>query len=118
MAPREPERVGPLVVTRAASLDPDSVRCANCDKKLAVLLKEEDRIEPSFDELLESGAVAWPNFGWFCSVGWERDYGEKFHLSCAQREAKQGADNPAMQRTGAAGILSFVRKLLGRGSGR
>jgi hypothetical protein len=28
------------------------------------------------------------------------------------------ADNPPMQRTGAAGIVSFFRKLLGRGSGR
>lgn len=27
-------------------------------------------------------------------------------------------DNPPMQRTGAAGIVSFVRKVLGRGSGR
>ncbi len=26
--------------------------------------------------------------------------------------------NPPMQRTGAAGLFSFVRKLLGRGSGR
>ena len=103
-------------MTRAKTLDPSAVRCANCDKKLADIF--DDRIEPSADALIEAGAVTWPNFGWFCSVECERDYGETHHLSCAERGAKKSADKPPMRRTGAAGIVSFVRKLLGRGSGR
>jgi hypothetical protein len=115
MPPREPERIGPFVVSPKA-LDPSAVRCANCDKKLADVF--EDRIEPSFEALIGAGAVAWPNFGWFCSVACERDYGFRFHVSCAQREAKARADNPPMQRTGAAGIFSGIRSWFGRGSGR
>ena len=91
----EPQRIRHLVVTRANDLDPSSVRCALCDRKLADIF--EDRIEPSCEALIKDGAVAWPNFGWFCSVGCERDYGAPFNLSCAEREAKARPDNRSMQ---------------------
>ncbi len=43
------------------------ITCANCDKFLAKYIAEIDAHEPTFDELVECGNVAVPNFGWFCS---------------------------------------------------
>jgi hypothetical protein len=116
MPDRERERIGPFVVTTARNLDPEAIICAQCGKRLAIANGELS--VPSPEELIKNGAVAWPNFGWFCSVECERAYSEEFHVSCAEREATDGADNPPMQRTGAAGIFSFVRRWFRRGSGR
>jgi hypothetical protein len=115
MPDRERERIGPFVVTTARNLDPESIICANCGKSLA--RANGELWLPSPEELITSGAIAWPNFGWFCSVECERAFSQEFRVSCAEREATDGADNPPVRRIGAAGIFSGIRNWFGRGSG-
>lgn len=115
MPDRDRERIGPFVVTAERNLDADWVTCANCNKRLASV--STHAIDPKPEALIEAGAVAWPNLGWFCSVECEQAYSREFHTSCAQREAKKGAGNQTLQRTVAAGMLSRVRKWFRRGRG-
>jgi hypothetical protein len=53
------------------------IRCAMCDKLLAMASMASDRHSPSPEELLERGAVPVPNFGWFCSQECGRRYTEE-----------------------------------------
>jgi hypothetical protein len=77
---RERERIGRFVVTKAENLDPDFVVCANCKRQLAVHDREGDRIVPGPQELVSSGAVPVPNFGWFCSQICGDQYLEEFDI--------------------------------------
>jgi hypothetical protein len=43
------------------------IPCAHCLKLLAKADPQRDSHSPSPEELLASGAVPVPNFGWFCS---------------------------------------------------
>jgi hypothetical protein len=97
MPQRARERIGPFVVTTARNLDPDHVVCAHCGKQLASI--GTDAIDPSPEALISAGAIAWPNFGWFCSAECEQAYSREFHASCSQREAAGGADDQTLPRT-------------------
>lgn len=116
MPERTRERIGPFVETTARNLDPDHVVCANCGKQLASV--GTDGIDPSPEALINAGAIAWPNFGWFCSAECEQAYSHEYQVSCSQREATGGADSQTLQRTGAAVKRSWFQRLFGRGPGR
>src|ERR1700731_4107458 len=77
---RERERIGPFVVTGKDNLSPLGIICANCQKQLAIHDKAADGHIPSIEEILGSGAVAWSNFGWFCSSGCEDAYAKEFNV--------------------------------------
>lgn len=101
MPDRAGERIGTFVITSARNLDPESVVCANCGKWLAAL--GTHAIDPSPETLFKAGAVAWPNFGWFCSLECERIHSQAFHLSCVQRQAARpplddGTPQPVTRR--------------------
>jgi hypothetical protein len=59
---------------------PDII-CAHCGKILARAQPERDTHVPPPEELLASGAVAVPNFGWFCgqdcATRFEQDKGRR-----------------------------------------
>jgi len=76
MAKRQRERIGPFVITGAENLDSNFIVCAKCEKKLARV--EPEGAVPSCEQLLDAGAVAWSNFGWFCSVICESAYAQEF----------------------------------------
>ena len=116
MPERARETIGPFVVTTNRNLDPDHVVCANCGKHLASV--GTDASDPSPEALISAGAIAWPNFGWFCSGECEQAYSREFQGSCSHREAAGGADNSALQRTGAAGKVLVVRERTGFRPGR
>ncbi len=71
-----------IVITRVADLDPRGIACRRCAKLLASLDEASDRFIPSPEELSAAGAVAVPNFGWFCGQpcadAYERDTGVRF----------------------------------------
>ena len=54
--------------------------CSYCDKVLAEVLN--DALRPAWDDLVRTGALPIPNFGWFCSHtcadAYEADYGIRF----------------------------------------
>jgi hypothetical protein len=45
------------------------ILCAQCSKILARYDQSTDSHAPSPEQLHASGAIAVPNFGWFCSQG-------------------------------------------------
>ena len=55
-----------FVITRAADLDPRGIACRQCSKLLSTFDKEAETHTPTVEELLATGAVPVPNFGWFC----------------------------------------------------
>lgn len=116
MPERARERIGPFVLTTARNHDSEHVACANCGKHLASV--GTDAVDPSPDALMSAGAIAWPNFGWFCSAGCEQAYSREFQVSCSQRQAAGGAANQTLQRTGAAVKRSWFQRLFGGGPGR
>ena len=79
---RERERIGPFVVTDMANLSPNGIVCAYCDKQLSTLDRAADEHTPSPEELTSAGAVAVPNFGWFCcqecGQAYEAELGVRF----------------------------------------
>lgn len=77
---RERERIGQFVVTGEANLDPEFVFCSNCRKQLAAHDRENDRIVPGPEDLMQSGAVPVPKFGWFCSQECGDRYSEEFGI--------------------------------------
>jgi hypothetical protein len=50
------------------------ILCAHCGKLLARAVPERDAHSPSPEELLASGAVPIPNFGWFCNQECAKHY--------------------------------------------
>ncbi len=66
MARKVRKHVGSFVVTGEADLDPRGITCAECGKLLASNDPENDCTHPSPEGLMAMGAVAVPNFGWFC----------------------------------------------------
>jgi hypothetical protein len=58
------------------------VTCLNCKKVIALLLEDEDRMEPRAEECYAAGNVPVPNCGWFCSqscaIEFEGSHGVKF----------------------------------------
>jgi hypothetical protein len=85
MSQRKREKIGPFVVTGHDNVELNLIICANCEKKLAEI--DQDRFVPSCEQLLDAGAVAWPNFGWFCSAECEANYGREFGV-WMERDAK------------------------------
>jgi hypothetical protein len=75
-----------IVVTKAADLDPRGIACRHCGKLLATFDKATDTHTPSIEELLAAGAVAVPNFGWFCRQDCGDAYGRE-HGVAFQRDA-------------------------------
>lgn len=76
-----------IVVTKAADLDPCGIACRHCGKLLSVADKVAETLAPSIEDLLHAGAVAVPNFGWFCGQdcgdAYSREHGVAF-----QRDAR------------------------------
>jgi hypothetical protein len=87
MPDRERKRIGRFVVTDHRNFDPEWVVCANCGKRLASV--NEEGIEPSAEALINANAIAWPNFGWFCSPDCEKAYAAEFGVWCSQRETRR-----------------------------
>jgi len=82
---KEREQIGPFVVTREEDLDPRGISCAECGKLLATYDANGDCTQPSAEELVTMGAVAVPNFGWFCgpACGESYEQGDR-HQVCPQ----------------------------------
>ena len=75
------ERIGPFVITGKSNLSEDgSIICAQCGKLLSRYDKESDTHDPAPKQLIESGAIAVPNFGWFCGPTCRDTYGKEFGL--------------------------------------
>ena len=87
MPERSRERIGDFVITRPENLDSSGIICANCQKRLAALA--DGKVSPSCEELIDSGAVAWPNFGWFCGDACEAAYAKESGVQL-ERIAKDG----------------------------
>jgi endogenous inhibitor of DNA gyrase (YacG/DUF329 family) len=68
------KRLSKLVITNAAESNAFAVTCAHCKKRMARIEEETDRMVPSPEALSENGAVAVPNFGWFCSQQCGEDF--------------------------------------------
>lgn len=77
---RARERIGPFVVTGKANLSPTGIVCAYCDKQLSILDRAADKHTPSPEGLTSAGAVAVPNFGWFCCQECGRAYESEFDV--------------------------------------
>jgi O-acetyl-ADP-ribose deacetylase (regulator of RNase III) len=79
---RERSRVGQFVVTSARNLDPTGIICAQCGRRLAEANAATNGFEPPAEELHAGGAVAVPNFGWFCGQAcgnaYETEFGVRF----------------------------------------
>jgi hypothetical protein len=60
------EEIGPFVVTAEKDLDPQGLVCAECERVLAETADTESGFSRSPEELVAAGAIAVPNFGWFC----------------------------------------------------
>ena len=71
-----------IVVTKAAELDPRGIACRHCGKLLSIFDVATDIHTPPVAELVAAGAVAVPNFGWFCGQecadAYSREYGVAF----------------------------------------
>jgi hypothetical protein len=84
---RERERIGPFVLTGGANLSPSGIVCAHCNKQLSVFDPAADKHTPSPEELARAGAVAVPNFGWFCCQqcgrAYETELGVRFQRDAA-----------------------------------
>ena len=80
------------MITGREDLSSTGIVCATCGELLAVLTPAGDTHDHSPEELLRGGAVAVPNFGWFCSQACGRSY-----------EAESGL---RFQRN-AAGLISY-----------
>jgi hypothetical protein len=78
MPSKKRERHGPFVVTGPEHLSPAGIICANCENQLTVFHRDIGRHVPSCEELIEAGAIAWPNFGWFCSSACEDAYAKEY----------------------------------------
>ncbi len=80
-----------IVVTMAADLDPDGIACRHCRKLLSVANKSDQTLTPTIEELDRDGAVAVPNFGWFCGQdcgdAYSREYGVAFQRDATGRIA-------------------------------
>lgn len=78
----ERERVGSFVVTSERNLSSDGIICSQCQKLLSTYDAETDNLSPAPEALAQSGAVAIPNFGWFCSqtcaIAYEGAYDVRF----------------------------------------
>jgi hypothetical protein len=66
-----------IVVTKAADLDPRGIACRQCVKLLSRFNKASDTHTPTVEELLQAGAIAVPNFGWFCGQVCGDEYGRE-----------------------------------------
>jgi hypothetical protein len=77
-----------IIVTYVRTL-PDSldIFCANCERILAKYILETDNHMPAYDEMVDAGNVAIPNFGWFCSQKCGNEY-EKLKNLRFQRDDK------------------------------
>lgn len=91
MLERAREKIGPFIVSAASNLESNHVVCTNCSERLASV--RADGIEPSPEILISQGAVAWPNFGWFCSRACEDKYSREFQVSCAERVVASDPEN-------------------------
>jgi hypothetical protein len=58
----------------APDIPEDALGCAQCGRILARLDLSGEVFKPAPDVLVAAGAVAIPNFGWFCSQGCGDDY--------------------------------------------
>jgi hypothetical protein len=80
------KRIMKIVVTKTVDLEPRGIACRNCAKLLSTLDKAADTLTPSVEQLLASGAIPVPNFGWFCG----QDCGDAYsrqHGITFQRDA-------------------------------
>jgi len=53
------------------------IKCAYCEKLLAIYEPKDDSHQPTCDEIYVNGAVPIPNFGWFCS----QECGNKWEIA-------------------------------------
>ena len=87
MPDRQRERIGPFVATSESNLSPDGIICAQCQKLLSTFDSDSDSHTPSPEVLSSQGAVAIPNFGWFCSqtcaVAYESAFDARFQRNAA-----------------------------------
>ncbi len=80
MRSKEREKNGPFVITSNGNLDTQYLRCNFCDGIITEYTsKGEFKIPP--EELLKSGNVPIPNFGWFCSQKCGNEYSNKFEVN-------------------------------------
>ena len=89
MPDREREIIGPFVVTSQTNLSDGGITCAQCNALLAQYDATSDSHDPTPVQLLASGAVPVPNFGWFCSqacaVHYEASTGIRFERGLSGR---------------------------------
>jgi hypothetical protein len=89
MAKQERERIGDFVVTTRENIDPRGIVCAACEKLLSEYNADTDQHNPPANKLMASGAVAVPNFGWFCSQSCAQAYEVRYGVSFRRDQAGQ-----------------------------
>ncbi len=78
--PKTEDETPLLVVTSTENRPSDGIYCSYCEMKLAAYSENNDNLEPSFEILFKQGAVAVPNFGWFCSQECAHKYESEFDI--------------------------------------
>ncbi|WP_437522316.1 hypothetical protein WME79_31230 [Sorangium sp. So ce726] len=71
----------------APDIPADALGCAQCGRILAQLDHSGDAFDPAPDVLAAGGAVAIPNFGWFCS----QECGEEYERIRGTRFARDAS---------------------------
>ncbi len=77
---KEREKIGTIVITSEENIDSDGIICAFCEMKLSNYDIKKDLHSPSCEVLVDKGAIAIPNFGWFCSQRCAKEYEAKYDV--------------------------------------
>ena len=86
MVDRERERIGSFVITKQSNLSEEGIVCASCGKLLSKIDWASDTQDLSCEQLHASGAVAVPNFGWFCGQACGDAYSAEFGVRFQRNE--------------------------------
>jgi hypothetical protein len=65
----------------------NDITCSQCSRLLSHYNEATDTNAPSAEEIFNDGAVAIPNFGWFCSQGCASEFEKVYGRKLFQRNA-------------------------------
>ena len=76
------ERIGRFIVTKEEDINEDFIKCVYCDKIILETKGMDDKaMDNNWQQLIESGNIAVPNFGWFCSQDCGHQYAKEFRVN-------------------------------------
>jgi hypothetical protein len=69
-----------FVIATEADFDPREIVCQYCRKLLSICDDTAQTHTPEIEDLIRDGAVAVPNFGWFCGQDCGVNYSRKYDV--------------------------------------